>query len=103
MTVKYGVRLVVRKWHDEKQTLRSLLEHLRYAGVLSYEDSLDDALVVEMELPGPKKWLDQVVERVASFGDRLAILKRRRVVLGQSSIPEIRRKAEVRRKAEEGS
>ncbi len=93
MAQRYAFRITLRKWRDPDQTLRSLLEHLRYAGVLSYDNSLEEVLVVDLALAGPRRWLDQVCARIKSFGDRAAVLKARHPLLGQSTIHEVREKS----------
>lgn len=59
------------------RVLQSLLEHLRYMGVLDYGEE-GDLLVVEVEKPSYIKvsfWRNQVAERVATFGDSLEVTK----------------------------
>ncbi len=82
MTVKGRLKMRQGVSQEEKflsafRVLKSLLEHLRYMGVLDYH-SEGELLVVEVAKPSYIRvsfWREQAAERVASFGDLLEVSK----------------------------
>jgi hypothetical protein len=83
MTKRTFIRVTMRKWDEnfgryEGQTLTSLLEHLRYSGIVQYDwGKKEEPLLIQWEYPFPDKKFatTHVKPRIESFGDRVEVIE----------------------------
>jgi hypothetical protein len=83
MRKKTYIRVAMRKWGEnygmqEDQTLRNLLEHLRYSGIVEYDwGEKEEPLLVQWLYPFPDQGFatTHVKKRLESFGDRVEVVR----------------------------